>query len=90
MEFVYSTGGREKYFKAQDVGDCVTRAICNATGKDYLEVYNGLKELASKERKTKRHQKQSTVRDGTYPRTTEKYIERVLKIQAGQKVSCEV
>ena len=46
MEFVYSDGGRSKYFKANNVGDCVTRAICNATGKDYKEVYDALNDMA--------------------------------------------
>lgn len=32
MKFHYSDGGRSNYFKATNVGDCVTRAICNATG----------------------------------------------------------
>ena len=73
MEFIYSTGGRENYFKATNVGDCVTRAVCNATGKDYLEVYNTLKELSKEERK-----RRSTVRDGVSKRTTKKYIESVL------------
>ena len=35
MKFIYDDGGRSKYFKAKGVSDCVTRAICNATGKDY-------------------------------------------------------
>ena len=34
MEFVYATGGREKYYETIKVGDCVTRAIANATGMD--------------------------------------------------------
>jgi hypothetical protein len=33
MKFIYSDGGRSKYFKGT-AGDCVVRAICNATGKD--------------------------------------------------------
>lgn len=45
MKFVYSDGGRSKYYTAVGVGDCVTRAIANATGKDYQEVYKALKEL---------------------------------------------
>ena len=49
MEFVYSDGGRSKYFKANNVGDCVTRAICNATGKDYKEVYDALNDMAKRE-----------------------------------------
>ena len=40
MEFIYSSGGREKYYNTIKVGDCVTRAICNATGMDYKEVYD--------------------------------------------------
>lgn len=43
MKFVYSDGGRDKYFKTNNANDCVIRAICNATQKDYLEVYNDLK-----------------------------------------------
>ena len=50
MKFQYSDGGRSNYFKAANVGDCVTRAICNATGKDYKEVYNALNERAKNEK----------------------------------------
>ena len=32
------------------LGDCVTRAICNATGKDYKEVYDVINSYASRER----------------------------------------
>lgn len=77
MKFIYSDGGRSKYFKATDVGDCVTRAICNATGMDYKEVYDGLKELAKHERITKKHKHKSSVRDGTSKKTTKKYIESI-------------
>ena len=38
-------GGRSKYFKASQVGDCVTRAIALATGKDYKEVYNKITKI---------------------------------------------
>lgn len=78
MEFIYSTGGRENYFKALRVGDCAVRAICNATGIDYIKVYSDLKELAKHERITKRNTKKSSVRDGTSIRTLHKYIERTL------------
>ena len=44
MEFVKTYGGREKYFKKVNVRDCVIRAICNATGLDYQEVYNTVKQ----------------------------------------------
>ena len=43
MEWVYDTGGREKYYKAQNVRDCVTRAIAIANGMDYKETYMALK-----------------------------------------------
>ncbi len=75
MKWIYSTGGREKYFKAQKVGDCVTRAICNATGKDYKEVYDRLKEMAKKEHTTRhRGHKKSSVRDGVFKETYKRYL----------------
>lgn len=78
MEFIYSDGGRSKYFKATNVGDCVTRAICNATGKDYKEVYDRLKQLATQE-STKRHRggKRSSVRDGVFKETWKKYLAEI-------------
>lgn len=45
MDFIYNDGGRSKYFKAKNVGDCAIRAIAIATGKDYKEVYDDLKKL---------------------------------------------
>ena len=78
MKFIYNDGGRSKYFKAENVGDCCTRAICNASGKDYMEVYSTLKEMAKHERITKRHKTRSSVRDGTSIKTVHKYIEETL------------
>ena len=43
MEWVYDTGGREKYYKALSVGDCVVRAIAIANGMDYKVTYNLVK-----------------------------------------------
>ena len=43
MMWQYNDGGRSKYFSAQKVGDCVTRAVAIATGRDYKEVYNEIK-----------------------------------------------
>ena len=77
MRFVYDDGGRSKYFRAKNVGDCVTRAICNATGMDYKEVYDRLKELAEKERITKHNKKKSSVRDGVNPNTTKKFMKEI-------------
>ena len=78
MQLVINDGGRSKYFKAENVGDCVTRAICNATGKDYLEVYNRLKEMARRE-STKRHRghKKSSVRDGVFKETWKRYLKEI-------------
>ena len=75
MEFIYSDGGRSKYFRAEDVGDCVTRAIANATGKDYKEIYDALNLLAKSERTGKRKKKVSNSRSGVYTRTAGKYLE---------------
>ena len=47
MEFIYNDGGRSKYFKGT-AGDCAVRAIAIATGIDYLEIYNQLKQLVGK------------------------------------------
>ena len=44
MEWVYDTGGREKYYKALNVRDCATRAIAIANDMDYKETYMMLKE----------------------------------------------
>lgn len=45
MEYNYNDGGRSKYFKAECVNDCVTRAIAIATERDYKEVYNEIKSI---------------------------------------------
>ena len=67
MNFVYSDGGRAKYFRAEHVGDCVTRAICNATGMDYKEVYDAINSKAKTERtKSHRGQKRSSARNGVF------------------------
>ena len=78
MSFNYATGGRENYFKKSDVRDCVTRAIANATGMDYLEVYNGINAEAKKEHASKRKRTRSNARNGVYTATAKRYIERVL------------
>lgn len=45
MKFQYNDGGRSKYFKAATVGDCVTRAIAIATGRDYKDIYNTIRRM---------------------------------------------
>ena len=44
MKWNYDDGGRSNYFKG-DARDCVTRAIAIATGIDYKEVYDTIKDL---------------------------------------------
>lgn len=83
MKFVYSDGGRSNYFKASDVGDCVCRAICNATNKDYKEVYDDLQAFVKYEkehsrRKKHKFSKNKSIRNGVPKSITKKYIEKVL------------
>lgn len=78
MDFIYSDGGRSKYFKASNVGDCVTRAICNATGLDYRFVYDRLKQLAKLEKtKSHYHGKRSSVRDGVFKETWKLFLDEI-------------
>lgn len=80
MDFVKSLGGREKYYHKTNVKDCVCRAICNATGNDYQETYNGLRtELIRYNRKLHRSStKHNSPRNGVPHNVTKNYIEKVL------------
>lgn len=53
INFHYNDGGRARYFSGTG-GDCVTRAIAIASGRDYIEVYNALAEGNARQRKGKR------------------------------------
>ena len=78
MRFIYSDGGRSKYFKGSErVGDCVTRAIANATGRDYLEIYNALNALAKTERIGSHKRTVSNSRRGVYRVTFDKYLKSI-------------
>lgn len=74
MELVINDGGRSKYFKGS-TGDCVCRAICNATGEDYKKIYDLINELSKSERTGKRKKGVSNARTGVYKDTTRKVIE---------------
>lgn len=78
MKFVYNDGGRSKYFKGENVGDCVTRAIAIATGRDYKEVYDTLNQMAKKE-SVKRHRghKRSESRNGVFKETWKRYLKNI-------------
>ena len=73
MRFVYDDGGRSKYYKASEVGDCVCRAISIATGMDYKDAYNMINQASKKERKGKTSK--STARDGVRKETTRKIMQ---------------
>lgn len=45
LAFNENDGGRAAYFTATGVGDCVTRAVAIATGKDYKQVYDEITKL---------------------------------------------
>lgn len=76
MEFVYDDGGRSRYFKARNVGDCVCRAIANATGMDYKVVYDELNRRCKETRLPNRRRTQSSsARNGVYKKTYSKYLE---------------
>lgn len=65
MKFIYSDGGRSKYFKG-NCGDCTIRAIANATGQDYLDVYNNINKLAG-----------ISCRNGTPKQITRQYLRSI-------------
>lgn len=67
LPFVESDGGRSKYFQAKNVGDCVCRAITIASGRDYLEIYNALREAAKKSRSRKSGTPRSGININTTP-----------------------
>lgn len=39
MRFKFNDGGRSRYFKAQNVSDCVVRSIAIAKNIEYIKVY---------------------------------------------------
>jgi len=78
MKFSYEDGGRSKYFSKEKVGDCVVRAICNASGKDYKEVYDAINQMSKKERTGCRKRGISSARNGVYKNTYKNYIKENL------------
>ena len=74
LGFQYNSGGREKYFQKERVGDCVCRAIAIANDMDYLEVYNLINDYAKKEHISKRKKKKSSARNGVYRNSYDKLL----------------
>lgn len=40
IQYIYNDGGRNEYFAAKEVNDCVVRSIAIVTGRDYKDVYD--------------------------------------------------
>lgn len=55
LDYKFNDGGRSKYFKADNVRDCVTRSIAIATGWDYKEIYKELKSMGANPRNGVKH-----------------------------------
>lgn len=62
MPFKKNDGGRFKYFKG-NAGDCVTRAIAIASGRDYKQVYDELFKVGD-----------GTPRDGVHKKIWHQYL----------------
>jgi hypothetical protein len=77
MKFVFNDGGKQAAGYTGKSGDCVTRSIAIATGKPYQEVYDGLNNLSTNERKGKRKRGISNARSGVYRATYQKYLESI-------------
>lgn len=77
MEFIYKDGGRSNYFKGR-TGDCVCRAICNATGEDYKKIYDLINQISKNEKTGKRKKGKSNARTGCYKYTEKEIIENIL------------
>ena len=45
LGYQFNDGGRSKYFRAANVGDCGVRAAAIASGRDYKEVYDLCKRI---------------------------------------------
>jgi len=74
LPFVYDDGGRAAAGYRGSTGDCVTRAVAIATGRDYAEVYAALNAAAARER-PRRGRRRSAARTGVYKATTRRFLE---------------
>jgi|SRR5580765_1384230 len=93
MNFIYNDGGRKAAGFRGDTGDCVVRAIAIATQIPYQEVYDGINELAQRERRGVRKRGISTAARGVYRNTYDRYLTAhgwtwtpTMKIGSGCKV----
>lgn len=82
IPFEYRDGGREAAGFKGKAGDCGVRAFCNATGADYLEVYDLVNELAQGERPRTRRggvkkKSRSNARTGIHRPIMDKLVARI-------------
>lgn len=76
MNYQFNDGGRSAAgFKGQ-ARDCVCRAIAIATGREYIEIYNGLNEAAKAER-PRGKKSRSSARSGIHKATTRRYMKHL-------------
>jgi len=73
IKFVEDDGGRKAAGFKGSANDCATRAIAIASGLPYREVYDGINEIAKRERSRK-----SSARSGVTARTMRRYLDEVL------------
>jgi len=78
MLFQYDDGGREAAgFSGKNAGDCVTRAICIASGKPYFDIYVTINLLAKHERTGCRKSGTSSANVGVYRTTYNKVLKQL-------------
>jgi hypothetical protein len=70
----FDDGGRSAAGYKGETGDCATRAISIATGRNYQAVYDALNELGASERTGKRKRGVSNARLGVYKQAMHKYL----------------
>jgi hypothetical protein len=73
IPFVRDDGGRAEAGYKGEAGDCVTRAIAIAAGRDYREVYVALNEASQRER-PRNGKNRSSARTGVYTPTIHRYL----------------
>lgn len=80
VEYIYSDGGRKKYYKARHVRDCACRALAISTNRDYKESY----ELCNKYI-WECTRSRVTVRNGMATRA----VKEMMKSLGYRRVNCE-
>mgnify|MGYP001583988037 CR=1 FL=1 len=77
MKFQFDDGGRAAAGYKGSAGDCATRAIAVATGKQYQEVYDAINRIGATERTGARKRGVSNARTGVYKSSVRKYMDSI-------------